>query len=106
MSDFRVAPDRTKSLETIVRDFANLPLNWDSYGAVPVTQAAIDAAVRFLAFFPDPFISQVWVVPVPNGGVQFEKASGGYGWEIEIAPDGKLQGILIDHSEVAFQEAK
>jgi len=82
--------------------FLGLQPNWDSYGAVPVTQEAHQAAMTLLKLFPVTFLEHIWIVPVPNGGIQFERAED-YGWEIEIGPEGKLKGILIDHSEVDFQ---
>ena len=55
-------------------------LNWDSYGASPVTEEAVRVAER------------IQFVPTPKGGVQVELN----GVEVEFGPNGKLVGVAWD----------
>lgn len=63
---------------------AALEEGWDSYGAAPVTQAALDV-VRCIA-----------VVPTVNGGVQVEWHANGWEVEIEVDPDGEVRSVMVD----------
>jgi len=58
---------------------------WDSYGAAPVSDAALAAVPRILEV-----IGQTpWIVPCNDGGVQFEWHSGDIDIEIAFGPDGR-----------------
>jgi len=59
----------------------DLSHNWDSYGAVPITEDALRVA-EAVAF-----------VPTCDGGVQIELHGGGVDIEIEIGPDGIVTDI-------------
>ena len=56
--------------------------NWDSYGGIPPTYAALEAA------------DNLTFVPYADGGLQIEFHAGGMNIEIEINPDGKVIGIF------------
>lgn len=57
---------------------AELPHNWDSYGAKPITSRAIMTLENFS------------VVPLSNGGIQLEAHQGDTHVEIVIGPDGTI----------------
>lgn len=82
--------------------FKELGENWDSYGALPIKEDAIQKAkhVLFTIIEQTGFIPQ-YVVPCPHGGIQFEhhKADVMYDFEIEICPDGKCSVLMPDESE-------
>lgn len=59
-----------------------LEANWDSYGAVPITEAALRVA-EAVAF-----------VPCCDGGIQVELHGGGAEIEIEIGPDGTVTSVF------------
>lgn len=58
--------------------------DWDSYGGVPTTEAAIATARKLVG------------VSMSNGGVQIELHAGGWDIEIEIMPDGRVWGISCE----------
>lgn len=75
---------------TKIRQFADLKEGWDSYGAKPVAQTAIDTAMR-LAYL---FSHESRVGPTNNGGVYFWW--GDEEMTIEISPDGHIEVSLED----------
>lgn len=70
--------------------------NWDSYGADPVSIAALRVA-HILCKSLD-------VVPMVDGGVQIAMASEALAFE--LAPDGSVDNVYADLSEVASFVAK
>ncbi|MGV3724590.1 MAG: hypothetical protein ACO1SX_27150, partial [Actinomycetota bacterium] len=64
-----------------------LPENWDSYGAKPITPAAVETAARVAAVLKarDP-----QAMPLACGGVQLEWHADGVDVEIEIGADGEI----------------
>jgi hypothetical protein len=69
---------RISSLE----ELRELPANWDSYGAVTISEEAL-ATANALTF-----------VPLADGGIQIELHAGGAELEIEISWNGEVQGII------------
>ena len=63
------------------RRLLDLPENWNSYGALPISGAAIKAA------------ESMSIVPTCNGGVQLEWHINGHDIEIEFAQDGTVRSI-------------
>lgn len=98
---------RQEGIDTI-RAFVSLRGNWDSYGADPVTQAAVDAALAFLNLLPDAILPSIFVGPRNNGGVCFEDCGLFLGKAVPfiagITPEGKLDGFLVGTCEVEFVE--
>lgn len=68
---------KSKNLEAL----AVLEDGWDSYGGKKPTDAALKTA------------SEIYFVPVADGGVQLEMHSGGMDIEISINPDGTLGSV-------------
>lgn len=62
----------------------NLAPNWDSYGAAPIRPQAVET------------VKALKVVPVCTGGVQIELCAGGADLEIEIGPDGQVNGVYFE----------
>lgn len=59
---------------------------WDSYGAAPLDDRAVDAVRAFLSWR--------WaVVPINSGGLQLERHDSGCDLEIEFGADGRLLSI-------------
>ena len=69
---------------------AALKANWDSYGAPPITPAAIETAKWLHSHWPT-----ASVVPTPTGGVQLETEA----LEIEIGADGLVVGALLSYPD-------
>lgn len=57
--------------------------DWDTYGAPPITDAAIRTG------------EAVFFVPCSNGGIQVEMHAGGMDIEIEVRPDGTVESVLV-----------
>jgi hypothetical protein len=77
-------------IQTLVKLVAltNLPAGWDSYGAKPIRQRIIDAAVRWIPSLLQPSMPAPAVVPQVNGGVQLEWHRKGIDLEIYFdSPD-------------------
>lgn len=71
-----------------LRDDASLrQRGWDSYGADPIQDAALDAA--------DALYARWQAVPTNSGGVQLELHTSGWDIELEIGPDGQPRGALV-----------
>ena len=79
-----------RSLENVLEVAGNASLrspNWDSYGAAPLQDGAIQAAQRFLLY--------AWqAVPTNDGGLQLERHDSHCDIEIEFGPDGTLLAIF------------
>jgi len=69
---------------------AALKANWDTYGAPPITPAAIETAKWLHSHWPT-----ASVVPTPTGGVQLETEA----LEIEIGADGLVVGALLTYAD-------
>lgn len=91
-----------RTLET----FRDLPTDWDSYGAAPVSKASISTAMALLSdlsYRPTAYVAPgllpTAVSPVPTGGVhiQWDRPDGA-GMEVWIGSAGSIR-ILIDRPQ-------
>ncbi len=82
-----------------LKRFAQLPQNWDSYGAPPISGRVIDEARNVLKRactssgfdLPIPFVS-----PTPEGGIGMEwKLESGKELLLEISSDGSASYLLV-----------
>lgn len=82
-----------------VLSYARLPANWDSYGAAPVSPAAIRAAMAFLAevdrHLPRGSFEPYTTAPIPDGGIQLEWRGPLGCVEIEVGPGGELSFLEL-----------
>ena len=82
-----------QATKKLIRVFADLEENWDSYGAVPITSDTITRAldlvdrlaVILLGHYSD--IPEPFVAPCSDGGIQFEWDNDGRELEIVVSPD-------------------
>jgi hypothetical protein len=74
-----------------------LPANWDSYGARPVSVAAIEAALRLLGEVMADDLPLPDIVPTVSGGIQVEWHIANIDFEIEVSAEGK-RGIFFEDS--------
>lgn len=97
-----------------LNELARLARNWDSYGAEPVSQAAISKAGAFLAAVRRLLgarcgerIRPYSIAPVADGGVQLEWRSSGAKLEVEVGPEGDLGYLWMEGAEPhrTFEEA-
>jgi hypothetical protein len=78
-------------------EFAALPANWDSFGALPISSGAIDAARRLL--FRIRNVSPYTLAPLASGGIQIEWRGHRTALEIEVGPAGRLSSLLVEGHE-------
>lgn len=83
-------PDPTT--ETRLREIAKLATDWDSYGALPIDQRAIDRARRVIAVMAH----APQIVPTTHSGVQLEWHRDGIEVEIVIADGGVIHSIYAE----------
>ena len=85
-------------------ELSMLQADWDSYGASPISDRAVDRARRFLFHLMQEFpeagdISPYTVAPLPNGGVQLEWRGPQKALEIEIDAAGRFSSLLVEDHE-------
>ena len=68
----------------VVTDLASLSENWDGYGAVPISEAALRVA------------EAIYVVPTCNGGIQVEWHANGWDFEVEVSKAGIPVGVVME----------
>ena len=65
----------------------NVPDNWDGYGGLPPSVAAIEAAIAFFQSVAEmPEMSEPSLSPSPNGGIQFDWDNGPHHLEVAFEP--------------------
>jgi hypothetical protein len=80
---------------------AELGPDWDSYGAGPITAEAIATGRRIVSLLSlvslvAPDLSEPFVCPCNDGGLQLEWHEGGVDVEIYVGHDGHLTGWASD----------
>lgn len=85
---------RSGDLEKKLDEMALLALNWDSYGALPITPEAIASARLIVRAATAKSSTPEWVVPSVNGGITIS-----WGEEaiiIDVHPDGIVATFWTD----------
>ena len=80
----------------VLAELLALPRDWDSYGARPVAQAAVGAAVSLLRDVMPAAAPAPQVVPTSAGGVQLEWHLGGIDLEVSVRPSGEAFVLFDD----------
>lgn len=77
---------RMSDFDERLASMVGLKADWDSYGAKPITEAAIKTAGL--------------MVPIPSrdGGIDLELHAGGIDLTIEIDPDGTVKSIYWEEA--------
>lgn len=96
-----------------LQEFADLPEDWDSYGASPISRTAVDRSRSLMLDIAD----RVWrsnqlsatpsfLAPVADGGVQLEWDGRGGHLEVEIGPHALLSYLFVQEtgSGKSFEE--
>ncbi len=97
-----------KMLITAMRkldELQNLPQDWDSYGADPISQNAIATAKSIIISVMKSFSNAIGdvvqltdVIPIADGGVQLEWVGPHAELEIEISPNSNISLLYISGS--------
>lgn len=95
-------------------ELSKLEHDWDSYGALPMTETALasaDAMMRKAVDVHGPAfgerVAPYTVTPIPDGGVSIEWRGPRATLELDIGPSGALSYLLVDQTEAErwFEEA-
>jgi hypothetical protein len=83
-----------RRMAEFARRLAEMPTekDWDSYGAEPTTEAAKDTAAAMT------------LVPVNDGGVQFELHAGGAEIAIEVGADGTVTSVFWERAAASTRK--
>lgn len=82
--------------------FQSLQPNWDSYGGLPISPAAIEGATVLIAVLERLGIPDPQVYPIGNGAVGLEWSQNGADLAIEVK---SIADIAIVDAEVVTAEA-
>ena len=86
------------------RKLATLEDNWDSYGGVAATQAAVDALVKFIELLPERALEHS-VVGTPSYLAGIEMCSGKRNVVINFGADGFLCELYVEGEGVDWPQA-
>ena len=74
--------------EAGIEAIGKLSQNWDSYGAPPITEAALKVGREVIKMLRE---SEPFVTPCSNGGIQLEWHERGIDLEFTFGPDGEQE---------------
>jgi hypothetical protein len=97
-------PDWFPTIIASLEELADLPANWDSYGAKPIRRPSILAAIELLLCVVDDKTPAPIVVPTNRGTVMFEWHTRGIDLEVEVFSPGRLHVAFEVAGEDAEQE--
>ncbi|MBI3817453.1 MAG: hypothetical protein HY286_02090 [Planctomycetes bacterium] len=89
-----------------VEKLAQLEANWDSYGALPLSEKAAMLAIRLLANVLSRDSIPPAVIPTNLGGLQLEWHRVGCDFEIKLSPDGKTGYFFEDSRNGIIKESE
>ena len=84
-----------RALDRVI-ELLQLPRGWNSHGAEPVSEAAFEQTVEFLATYLVKDVAGPVLVPTVRGGVQLEWHRRGVDIEVEVSPDGSVSWCADD----------
>ena len=77
-------------------ELAGLPMGWNSHGAAPVSDAALEQTVRFLTAYLVAGVAGPVLVPTVRGGLQLEWHRREVDIEVEVSPGGSVSWCAED----------
>ncbi len=92
------APIWSRAMSEKLRELRSLPLNWDSYGASPIADSAVQTSLSVIGHLRRLNLPEPIVVPVPDGGVQFEWQNERCELEVEVRPDKTVEFLVVDRN--------
>ena len=100
-------PSRLWSIMSTIQRLARLRPGWDSYGANPVSRIAVSRVVtKLLPIILREDIPEVTIVPMRDGGLQFEWHRLGIDVEISVPPVGPVEYLVADPALGIDEEAR
>jgi len=94
----RATPDQVllRPLGEVLQSLAELNANWDSYGAIPPSPAALERAWHYASALVERGLAMPEVFPTRSGGVQLEWHTESVEFEWEIDTDGATGVFIFD----------
>ncbi len=71
----------------LIKSYASLPNNWDSYNAIRPSNQAIQKAITFILWLSEYNVEVFFVAPSPNGEILVEIKEGDSNLEFEFSND-------------------
>lgn len=71
----------------LIKSYASLPNNWDSYNAISPSNQAIQKAITFILWLSEYNVDVFFVAPSPNGEIIVEIKEGNSNLEFEFSSD-------------------
>lgn len=94
----------------LIATMSELEDDWDTYGGVPITKAALTAAAAFVHnLYWMTLLSNLFnIAPLSGGGLTFEFKKGKRGLLLTFAPSGWIDGYLlfIDDEKIGKPDAQ
>jgi len=72
-----------------LNQLSELKDDWDSYGAKPIERNAVLMALHLIRVIHNPQIPEPTIVPLTNGGTQFEWHTAQKDLEVSLSPNGQ-----------------
>lgn len=88
----------------LLQEFADLEEDWDSYGARPISTAAIEIARRLIVTVAGECAILYAVAPVADGGVYIEWRGPGGQLEVWVRGRGGLGYLLVSGNRVRIEQ--
>lgn len=82
-----------------VLEAAQLPRNWDTYGSSPPSSWVVNTSIRLVTGIDEDDLPLPHVVPVPEGGIQFEWNVGDRELEIAVLPEGMIEFLKAEQGQ-------
>ncbi len=86
---------QVEALKGLAR-LCNLPVNWDTYGSIPISDAVLDAATELVRGASFDAAPTPRIVPVSGGGVQLEWSKGAKELDLRVTPDLRYEIVARD----------
>lgn len=80
----------------LIKSYASLLSNWDSYNATPPSKQAIQKAITFILWLSEYNIDVFFVAPTPNGEILVEIKEGNSNIEFEFSSNSE-DSICASH---------
>lgn len=89
---------QTLALKEILQAAA-LPADWDTYGSPSPAPRLVDTCIALVGLVDYDDLPVPRVIPIPEGGIQFEWTTGERELEVAVLPEGHIEFLKIQGGE-------
>lgn len=93
----RRSPRWLQSARIELNDLQRLPVDWDSYGALPISRHSVTAAFDVLRQIIFPHTPAPSIVPNSDGTIQLEWHIHGFDLEVKVQSQARIGVLFEDH---------